>query len=119
MSPSQSIMTEANKTFSIVDSKDRRFVVRHLTALDSLRLFKAAGPVLAQNEPWLSMAGLVFAVLEFDGIPVPPPVNESQIENLIEKFEESGLSAIALALAAENNASEALAVLGNLLGTQS
>jgi hypothetical protein len=95
MTPSQSIVREAAKTFTAVDKSGRRLVVRRLTALDTLRLFKAAGPVLAQNEPWLSMAGLVFSVMEIDGVPVPAPATESQIESLIDRLGDEGLAAVA------------------------
>lgn len=66
-----------------------------MTALDTLRLFKAAGPVLAQNEPWLSMAGLAFSVLEIDGLPIPTPATEASIENVIERLGDAGLAAVA------------------------
>jgi hypothetical protein len=98
MSPSQSILREAARALTTVDAKGRRLTLRHLTALDTLRLFKAAGPSLAQNEPWLSMAGLTFAVTEIDGVPVPVPVTESQIENLIDRLGDEGLAAIADAI---------------------
>jgi hypothetical protein len=41
------------------------------------------------------MAGLAFCVLEIDGVPVPQPANESQIENLIDRLGDVGLAAIA------------------------
>ena len=50
------------RTQSVTDSDGRRLTLRRLTALDRLRLFKAAGPVLAQNQPWLGMALLACSV---------------------------------------------------------
>jgi hypothetical protein len=70
-------------------------MIRTLTALDSLRLFKAAGAVLSQNEAWLSLASLAFAATDIDGVPLPPPANEAQIEHLVAKLGEAGLTAIA------------------------
>jgi hypothetical protein len=95
MTPSQSIVHEACSTKTATDKNGRRLLLRRLTALDTLRLFKAAGPVLAQNEPWLSMAGLAFSVLEVDGVPIPTPSTESQIESIIDRLGDAGLSAIA------------------------
>jgi hypothetical protein len=95
MTPSQIIVVEAGKSLTAVDSKGRRLIVRRLTALDTLRLFKAAGPVLAQNEPWLAMAGMACSVLEIDNVPVPTPTTEAQIEGLIDRLGEEGLAAIA------------------------
>jgi hypothetical protein len=97
----------------------RRLVVRRLTALDTLRLFKAAGPVLAQNEPWLSLAGLAFAVLELDGIPVPPPTTETQIESLIDRLGDDGLAAIADTIKDEDETVDPRSNVGNLPGTLS
>ena len=41
------------------------------------------------------MAGLAFSVLEIDGVPVPPPATEAQIESLIDRLGDEGLAAIA------------------------
>jgi hypothetical protein len=119
MSPSQAIIREAAKTFAAVDSKGRRLMLRRLTALDTLRLFKAAGPVLAQNGPWLSMAGLAFSVLEIDGVPVPPITTESQIESLIDRLGDEGLAAIAETIEDEQELSDRKSDMGNLPGTLS
>jgi hypothetical protein len=119
MSPSQVIIREAVKIFTAVDSKGRRLMLRRLTALDTLRLFKAAGPVLALNEPWLSMAGLAFSVLEIDGVPVPPPLTEPQIESLIDRLGDEGLAAIADTVKDEQEMPDRKSDVGNSHGTQS
>lgn len=119
MVPSQTIIREAAKTFTATDRKGRRLVLRRLTPLDTLRLFKAAGPVLAQNEPWLSLAGLAFSVLEIDGVPVPPPVTEAQIESLIDRLGDEGLTSIADVVKDEEETSDSKLNVGNLPGTLS
>jgi hypothetical protein len=119
MTPSQSIVREAIKTITVVDERGRRLTLRRLTALDTLRLFKAAGPVLSQNEPWLSMAGLAFSVLEIDGIPVPPPATESQIESLIDRLGDEGLETIADTVQDQLGSPDPRSNVGNLPGTQS
>lgn len=119
MTPSQRIVHEAAGTTTTVDMQGRRLLIRRLTALDTLRLFKAAGPILAQNEPWLSMAGLAFSVLEIDGVPIPPPSTEAQIENVIDRLGDCGLAAIADTLKDEPSTSDPGPHLGNLPGTPS
>ena len=119
MTPSQAVISAATRATTTVDSKGRRLTLRQLTALDTLRLFKAAGPVLAQNEPWLSMAGMAFAVLEIDGIPVPTPATEGQIEALIDRLGDEGLAAIADVMKAYYSAPGTQADVGNLPGTPS
>lgn len=119
MTPSQTIVREATKSLNTVDKKGRRLTLRLLTALDTLRLFKAAGPVLAQNEPWLSMASLAFSILEIDGVPVPAPATEAQIESLIDKLGDHGLAAIADSIRDQPTESDAGPQMGNLPGTLS
>jgi hypothetical protein len=119
MTPSQAIVRAATRAFIVIDTRGRKLLLRRLTALDTLRLFKAAGPVLAQNEPWLSMAGLAFSVQEIDGIPIPVPVTEPQIEGLIDKLGDEGLAAIADAIKDDDVASESRPDVGNSPGTQS
>ena len=119
MTPSQTIATDATRPLTAVDTRGRRLSVRRLTALDTLRLFKAAGPVLAQNEPWLSMAALAFSVMEIDGIPVPAPGTESQIEGLIDRLGDEGLAAIVDSIKSESPIADTRADVGNLLGTPS
>jgi hypothetical protein len=119
MTPSQNIIGKAHENFPVSDKNGRRLLLRRLTALDTLRLFKAAGPVLSQNEPWLSMAGLAFSVLEIDGVPVPQPTSESQIENLVERLGDEGLAAIADMHNADSSESVTKTQMGNLPGTLS
>jgi hypothetical protein len=119
MTPSQVIVREAVKTVATIDGKGRRLVLRRLTALDTLRLFKAAGPVLAQNEPWLSLAGLAFSLLEIDGVPVPTPTTEPQIESLIDRLGDEGLAAIADTIKVQEESSDPKSNMGNLPGTLS
>jgi hypothetical protein len=119
MTPSQTIIRDAAKTSMTVDGSGRRLTLRRLTALDTLRLFKAAGPVLAQNEPWLAMAGLAFAVLEIDGVPVPPPATEGQIESLIDRLGDEGLAAIADTVRDQQERADLKSNVGNLPGTLS
>ena len=119
MTPSQTILRDAGKTLTAVDASGRRLSLRRLTALDTLRLFKAAGPTLAQNEPWLSMAGLAFSVLEIDGVPQPNPTTETQIEVLIDRLGDAGLAAIADTIKEEPAESNLGLQVGNLPGIPS
>ena len=80
------------------DARGRMLVVRPIAALDRLRLLKAAGPELSQNDAWLDMASLAFALTEIDGVPRPPPINERQIEATVAELGDHGLVAVAAAL---------------------
>ena len=99
MTPTESILAAAGAMTTVRDATGRTIMIRRLTALDTLRLFKAAGPALAMNQPWLSMAILAMSVTEIDGVPVPVPVSEAQIESLVDRLGEAGMDAIADATA--------------------
>jgi hypothetical protein len=119
MSPSETIVGKAAETRSTVDTLGRRLTIRSLTALDKLRILKAAGPDLALNQPWLAMAILASSVTVIDDIPVPQPSSEIQIEALVGRLGDSGIEAIAQALEtlSEGDQSEQVKQAGNLFGT--
>ena len=66
--------------------------------MDRLRLFKAVGTNLASNERYLGVAMLAFVVDAIDGVPLPQPVNEYQIEAAVERLGDAAIEAIAAAL---------------------
>jgi hypothetical protein len=101
------------------DQTGRNLVVRRPTALDTLRLFKAAGPTLAQNEPWLAIAGLASSVVSIDGVPVPTPTTEGQIEEMVRRLGEHGLDAVGGLLEPRAPQPDDGLVVGNLPGTLS
>ena len=80
--------------------------IRRMAALDRLRLFKAVGPSLAHNAPYLGMAMLASSVTAIDDVPVPVPTTELQLEALIGKLGDSGIAAVASALSHDPNAME-------------
>jgi len=96
--PSQRLIAAAQAAPDAVDAEGRVLALRRLNALDKLRLFKAAGPVLAHNQPWLGLAILAASVTAIDDVPVPPPSTEAHIEALVARLGDHGLNAIAAAL---------------------
>jgi len=94
---------------SIQDSQGRKLELRRLTALDKLRLFKAAGPHLAHNQPWLGMAVLACSVAAIDDVPVPMPGTETSIEALVARLGDDGIAAIAAALAPDVSVADSTA----------
>ncbi len=115
MTPTASVLGLAEERLSTADKAGRKLAVRRLNALDKLRLLKAAGPVLSENQAWLGVAMLAASVVEIDGVPVPMPATEQQIEGLVGRLGDPGLDAVASALTTPDDASEAAA--GNLPGT--
>jgi hypothetical protein len=113
-SPSARLVAAAQAAPTVTDAQGRVLVLRRLTALDKLRLFKAAGPVLAQNQSWLGMAVLAASVTAIDDVPVPQPATEGQIEALVGRLGDSGIAAAAAALAeTQSSAADMAAAAGN------
>ena len=115
MTPTSSILGAAEQRFPATDKTGRLIIARKLNALDKLRMLKAAGPVLAENQAWLGVAMLAASVAEIDNVPVPMPVTEQQIEALVAKLGDSGLDAVAEAINHSDQAN--MASVGNSLGT--
>jgi hypothetical protein len=115
MTPSNTIVAAAMAASTITDATGRRLSLRRMTSLDKLRLFKAAGPSLAQNQPWLGMAMLAYCVVAIDDVPVPSPTNEQQIEAMVSRLGDIGIAAVADAFDAgsEPDQSEIVASAGN------
>ncbi len=82
----------------VVDGTGRRLTVRPLSALDRLRLYKAVGSELAMNDVWFGVAVLATAVRAIEGVPVPLPVSEAQIEALVQRLGDEGLATAAAEL---------------------
>jgi hypothetical protein len=81
----------------VEDSGGRKLTIRVLNMRDRLRLFKALGPELSLNEPYLGFATLAASVSAVDGVPLPFPSSEVAIEHAAERLGEAGLEAVALA----------------------
>lgn len=97
MTPSEAVLSRTAAP-TVTDETGRRIALRRLTALDKLRLFKAAGPELSQNQPWLGMAVLACSVTSIDDVPVPTPTTEQQIESMVARLGDAGVAAVAAAL---------------------
>ncbi len=107
-SPSARLIAAANEALAARDGSGREIALRRLGALDKLRLFKAAGPALAQNAPYLGMAMLAASVTAIEGVPVPYPTNEAQIEAIVARLGDEGIAAVAAALAPSGAEDESL-----------
>jgi hypothetical protein len=111
--PSSRIVAAALAQTLVRDADGRELALRRMSALDRLRLFKAVGPQLAQNTPYLGMAMLAASVCAIDGVPVPPPVTEGQVEALVSRLGDAGIAAAAGAFADETAPGLGSAALGN------
>ncbi len=115
--PSEMIFDECGLVDRI-DATGRKLHVRKPNVLDRLRLFKAVGPDMAQNEPYLGLALTACAVKFIDDVPVPHPTNEQQIENLIARLGDAGMNAAGTVVAVRGPShAEVREEAGNSAGT--
>ena len=98
--PSERIVAEAGAPLTIVDAAGRKLEFRRPSALDRLRLFKALGPTLSANNLYVGYAMLAFCVSAIDGVPVPQPASETQLEGLVNRLGSAGLEAVGEGMAA-------------------
>ena len=111
--PSQAIVTEAVASRTIIDALGRVLTIRSPTTLDRLRLFKAVGANLSMNDRYLGVAMLAFVVSAIDGVPLPQPTNEYQIEAAINRLGDAAIAAIGAALDPTDTEGLATAKPGN------
>jgi hypothetical protein len=97
------------RTATVVDSRGRMIKIKKLSALDRMRLFKAMGAVHAENRMAAAYASAASAVTELEGLLVPPPMNEMQLDAIVGRLDEDGLEAVVNGLAALSPASEDIA----------
>lgn len=98
--PAAQIVAAAQATQDVADAAGRALTVRKPGALDRLRLFKAAGALLAGNSAWLGLATVAASVVALDGVPMPFPATEAQIEALVQRLGDHGIAAASAVLAA-------------------
>ena len=111
--PTQAYVSAAQEVRDVTDADGRVLTIRRPTTLDRLHLFKAVGPTLATNDRYLGLAMLAFAVMAIDGVPLPRPTSEYQIDAAVERIGDPGINAIAASLDPGDTEGLAVASPGN------
>ncbi len=78
---------------SVTDALGRVLAVKRLSALERLRVYKAAGADLAMNRMWMGSAFVAASVVSIDGTPCPVAVNEAMLEAQVGRLGDEGLAA--------------------------
>jgi hypothetical protein len=86
----------------ITDKAGRKIQLRRVGVLEQLRLFKALGPELSLNDPYMNFAIISASVSMIDGIPLPFPTSEANVEALLEKLGGDGIVAVDAAIPARS-----------------
>lgn len=95
MKPSELIVADTSKSHCVLDNEGRELQIRQLGALDRLRLYKTLGDQLSSNDSYFGVAYLAASVTQVDGVPLPWPGTEAQIEAAVSRLGDAGLDAVA------------------------
>jgi hypothetical protein len=107
--PSGRIVAAAQQPIEIMDASARVMKLRTLGVLDQVRLLRAIGPDQSRNEPYVMLVQAAASVCEIDGVPVPFPANERQIDAAIARLGDEGFAAISVHMRKAVEAVEAAA----------
>lgn len=78
----------------VTDKNGRKIQLRRVGVLETLRLFKALGNELSNNQAYLTMAVVVSSAQMIDDVPLPFPTSEAGLEALLERLGDDGVDAI-------------------------
>ena len=102
LTPTQAYVAAAQDVRDVTDASGRVLTIRRPTTLDRLHLFKAVGGALSANDRYLGLATLAFAVMAIDGVPLPRPATEQQVEANLARIGDSGINAVAALLSPQD-----------------
>jgi hypothetical protein len=97
--PSEQIIKAANQVITVTDARNRQIGIKKMGPLDRMKLFEVCGPENSKNEAYLGYASLAFCVSSIDGDAQPRPSNRLQLEGLISRLDDDGLTAVAAGVA--------------------
>jgi hypothetical protein len=78
----------------VTDAKGRRITLRKINVLDQVKMLRAIGPKQAENQPYFNIVECAFMADMLDGIPLPMPSTEQQIDAAIGRLGDEGIAAI-------------------------
>jgi hypothetical protein len=78
----------------VTDKIGRKIQLRRFGVLEQLRLYKALGPDLSLNDPYMDLAIIAASVMMIDDVPVPFPAGEAGLEAILEKLGKDGVAAV-------------------------
>jgi len=97
--PTQQIIAKAKAEVIVTDDKGRTIKLRKPGVLAQYRLIEVLGDS-AKNEVYMGMVLPLIFVAEIDGDTVFSPTKKSEVEALIQRLDEEGISAVMVAVQA-------------------
>jgi hypothetical protein len=94
MTPTQEIVTTSSQVYEFTDSRGRALKMKPLSVLGQTRLLRAAGPSQSSNEAYLSIIQVAASIIEIDGVVMPFPTGETQIDAMVDRVGDEGYLAV-------------------------
>ncbi len=91
--PTEQLVTAAQNTFEVKDTRGRTITLKKPGVLAQFRLVEALGDS-AQNTVYMGMTFPLLYVSAIDGSPLNPLTNKLQVEALIQRLDEEGIAAV-------------------------
>lgn len=92
---SEEAVEDSFKVISTVDSRGRKIVLRKPSILAQYRLVDLVGGDTAKNEVYMGMILPIIWVAQIEGDSITLPRTRLELDALIERIDEDGLTAIA------------------------
>lgn len=92
--PSQTIVKQAAARVTIEDGNGRSITLQKPGVLAQFRLIKILGPETARNTTYVQMVLPLTYVVDIDGMVVAQPNTEREIDALISRLDEEGVTAV-------------------------
>ena len=103
LTPTQAIVLDANRIEYTTDTMGRRLGVKRVNASLRRKVLKAMSADSGEKGQLFIMAATACCCVSIDGIDVPFPTTELQIDALIDRLEQEGLEAVATTIAVKFN----------------
>ena len=100
---SEDVIKKAAKTKTVISADGLTLVVRRLGPLQRMKLADVVGPMSAQNPAYIGTAAIAASIVSIDGEPIPFPANKRELEAIVQRLDDDGISAAGDALAELNN----------------
>jgi hypothetical protein len=101
LTPSQRIIKDAVAPKILIDATGKKLTIRKLTALDQLKLYRAIGSEHCDNQRVYWMSAAAAGVSHINGVFMPFPKNQDQIDDRMKRIGDEGLAVIMQDQAAE------------------
>lgn len=94
LSASEQLISQAQQTHVVSDSKGRKITLKEPGVLQEFKFVELVGGEAAMNPVWMSMTMPLIYVAGIDDSPVFSPVKRIEIDALIERLGRHGIDAV-------------------------